>query len=635
MLKNVLEKKLFVKLRVSFLLILEFVALSVSTLSFGMGIFDAIEKKDQKKIEEIVKDKSFNKNIILDNGDCKGATPLVFACLQNNTDAVKELLKIEYINVNYGFEGGDGPTPLLIAAQMGNFEVVKALLENAWIDINKVMKTTIGSANALHIICFFGDDKILELLLKRRDLKIDEVVKDGFKAGWTALELAIDSADFEKVTKLLKYGAKITDRAEKLAKSKIGFPEIYKEICKEIYERDLWRAVNANNFDFIKECLKSDLVDANNLFYFLVNKFEESEYFCFKEENAKNNLSKNWIDIFKIFISKGVDINQVSKSGHTILAIACGCNYKMCTFFIDMAKNFVPKSKDLDNEVATYKFKGPHFSSYMQIFKNGEIVEQDVSLCPDCWQENRELIYFLAKNGAKEIVFKDTRGGWVSFYLACYFGDLEIVKLLLKNGAIDFINANAWGKTPIYLACEAGMKILDKHESDQEDPEYYKSKIYDYVEKYINDHIYGVIKYLVEKGADVSLSTDALWENEVPLHVACQKIDLKMVQILLKGIGAKDSLRIKSKIIDDQGTMPFDYNFLYKRTDWIPRVSHNRFKNRIKIASLLIKNGFDEGCDLLKYTLKRDFSAIESILEMKKNGEITEEEYNILYGKKK
>ena len=129
-------------------------ALSCSSLSFGMDIFQAIEKKDIKRAEEILKDKSFDVN----KADKDGRTPLYWACYKNYPEIVKLLLdkgaeKSVNIADNYGW------TPLNWACYINNLELVTLLLASgADVDQKSLNKAQ-------------GKPEILKLLKERSSIK--------------------------------------------------------------------------------------------------------------------------------------------------------------------------------------------------------------------------------------------------------------------------------------------------------------------------------------------------------------------------------------------------------------------------------------------------------------------------------
>ena len=90
-----------------------------------------------------------------------------------------------------------------------------------------------------------------------------------------------------------------------------------------------------------------------------------------------------------------------------------------------------------------------------------------------------------------------TYNGWTPVKLACYMGHLEVVKLLLDQGA-NLSTTNNSGRTPLYSACTKG-------------------------------HL-EIVKILLDQGANLSTATNDGW---TPLHSACDNRHLEIVRVLL------------------------------------------------------------------------------------------------------
>jgi len=65
--------------------------------------------------------------------------------------------------------------------------------------------------------------------------------------------------------------------------------------------------------------------------------------------------------------------------------------------------------------------------------------------------------------------------GWTPFYSACYKGHIDIVKLLLNDNRVDINKANNDGSTPFYSACDNGRIEIVKLLFDVLNDQFYKS----------------------------------------------------------------------------------------------------------------------------------------------------------------
>ena len=69
---------------------------------------------------------------------------MYIACQNNHSDAIKELLKANGIEVNQAKD--NGATPLIVATYLGNFAAVEILLSNELIDTSLLF----GDRTAVH-----------------------------------------------------------------------------------------------------------------------------------------------------------------------------------------------------------------------------------------------------------------------------------------------------------------------------------------------------------------------------------------------------------------------------------------------------------------------------------------------------
>ncbi|XP_060062636.1 putative ankyrin repeat protein RF_0381 [Ylistrum balloti] len=96
--------------------------------------------------------------------------------------------------------------------------------------------------------------------------------------------------------------------------------------------------------------------------------------------------------------------------------------------------------------------------------------------------------------------------------LACKQGSVEMVKLLVKDGA-DIGAPGNDGKTALHYTCEGGNRIIDGNDDEKTD---------DFLE---------ILQFLLDSGANVD------WKDNMgrtPLFTACEADDIEMVSLLVR-----------------------------------------------------------------------------------------------------
>ena len=162
----------------------------------------------------------------------------------------------------------------------------------------------------------------------------------------------------------------------------------------------------------------------------------QHEQFDFKKINTKYLLFKSccngYLEIVKLLIKNGTNINKKDNSGSTPLIYAC---------------------KSIDVEIVKL------------LVKNGaNINEKDdngnTPLIFSSYNGNLEIVKLLIKNGAN-INQLDTYG-WTPLIFSSYNGNLEIVKLLIENGA-NIIGKAKYGKNALQYAKENNQIEIIKY----------------------------------------------------------------------------------------------------------------------------------------------------------------------------
>jgi ankyrin repeat protein len=132
--------------------------------------------------------------LLINERDQVGETPLHLAVMGNNVEAIKLLLASEFIEVNK--ENNFGHTPLNLALQRKNSEVAKLLLGHKAIDVNKKGS---DDYSALCWAALHNYSEVIKLLLLHKDIDVNQRYPDGN----TALYWAIMNNNAEAVKRLL------------------------------------------------------------------------------------------------------------------------------------------------------------------------------------------------------------------------------------------------------------------------------------------------------------------------------------------------------------------------------------------------------------------------------------------------
>ena len=332
----------------------------------------------------ILKTKKFNNNI----------TYLHLASRYNKENNVKLLLHKKIININN--TNSKGMTALMLAAKYGYINIVNMLLDNN-ADIEKKDE---NGKTALIWATIGGNIDVVKRL-REEDANIYERDNNGKKAINFArgeiknilqkqynhqinyiFYIAANKLNINNLNSITKFESLI-DR----------YPEIIDE--RTIYHRLplIFVALENGNFDLIKILLEKKGVDINKIYGGTTILL----YACYK------NVEINFI---KYLVSKGANVNDKNKIEETSLMMASYFgNNDVVEFLISKGANVNSKNiKGLD------------------------------SLMYACQLENnKDIVEFLLRNGAN--IYEKANNGDNSLIFATSKGNIDVVNLLLKEDA--------------------------------------------------------------------------------------------------------------------------------------------------------------------------------------------------------
>ena len=139
----------------------------------------------------------------------RGYSPLMLACVEQQTKAVETLVKRGAdVNIKSDKPGSDKMNPLMIAVENQNEEIVKILIENG-ANINAVLQLSKAQSTPLIVACTFDSSQIVKLLLDNgADPNIQvEGSKESGKV--TPLLIAIAAGRLDAVRLLIEKGARL------------------------------------------------------------------------------------------------------------------------------------------------------------------------------------------------------------------------------------------------------------------------------------------------------------------------------------------------------------------------------------------------------------------------------------------
>ena len=366
--------------------------------------------------------------------DTKGYTALFIAAITNNIDIVRLLLENgadPNIPNNFGY------SPLNITAQNNLIDIVKLLIDNG-ADLNN---TGSDKVSPLEHAIFDNNMNMLNLLIdKGADLY--KLNKDNN----TPLEYAIFTTNIDAIKILL-------DKID--INTHIFYDSIVFDIIEEIYEDQ--SDMVENNEDKYK--IKLEILQL------LLDKIDINKY----DKVGNTLLTHSIVDpiITQMIIDKGADVNKATTSGFTPLILAINSNR---TYIIEL---LIEHGADV-NKPSLTNMSPLYYAIYKEYDEDTErfyepIINILLDADADVNQVNKDGIIALHMLIATErptidIIIKvvdktvdinigDNNNNTVLHYSIMYNAEIEVIKILLENGADPNI-ANLQGETPLTLALQ-------------------------------------------------------------------------------------------------------------------------------------------------------------------------------------
>lgn len=258
-------------------------------------------------------------------------------------------------------------------------------------------------------------------------------------------------------------------------------------------------------------------------------------------------ISRNRVDMVRLLLSKGANVNVKDSYGMTPLAAAVGnCNADIIRLLLD--KGVVVKA-DTKINVFQNKFNNTTqtFGTVLSSAINSDCVDVVMFVLEKSSKENiisdlSTLLKYATKRGDAEMLrLLLTKGvtvidfGENALNIATENGNVEMVRLLLETGTnVNAVNmADSWGNTPLNNAIEyrydAVVRILLAKGADVNIKDRFGNTPF---RSAFNKRNVNLMRLLIDNGADLKAKDS---DGNTPLHLAATLGDADMIrQILAK-----------------------------------------------------------------------------------------------------
>ena len=499
--------------------------------------------------------------ILLDHGadpelikDGSIRTPLCWAVEGGHLEICQLLLKA---GANPNWKSDSNPTILNLAVESGNIKMIELLLDQDGIDIDMVDNSSYSKPTALSRAAEEGSKEIVSLLIKRgakvnhsgapESIPIYVAARDGHpeivrllveegadinvttEGNWGPLHIAYDFPEVARV--LLEKNADINrlsdDGTALFLASRWGYPEVVKVYLE--HKPDLEIGLKKEGYYDGMTAL-SIAIDQSNT------------------------------EIVRLLLEAGANVNQRTRNGRFPLLLALSRSFDSedtLRTVLEYNPSLTMTDDDGDTALNYLRMQTP-VSSIRLLINAGadpEIRNKKgyTALCIAAREENIDAVkYLLSKNGRVNIIGARNGG---PLHLACSFGSLEMVKILVENAVGADVNQacpGIWG-TPLQCVCYRGSSMDDT-------PELIKSMALYLIEEAKADvNTYGgqfgyalsaaclkggseLIKLMLEKGAKTDVEDEL---GRKPIHLAAFRT-VEHIELLLddgKLNSAEDKLK--------------------------------------------------------------------------------------------
>ncbi|CAF3550465.1 unnamed protein product [Rotaria socialis] len=431
----------------------------------------------------------------------KDSGVLLRACVNNDLHTVEKILQTKNIKEYLHDINEDGDSILSLACSNGYTDLVELILRTIP-DIAVDDRGNKQDCTPLMEACNAGHFDIVELLIKNKaNVNIQST------SGNTALHYAAGGGYVDIVRLLLKHGAKVEETNENghtplMEAAGGGHVEVTQILLDHgAGTNNQSKDKNGNKTDELHTALMEACMDGH-------------------------------VQVAKLLLDHGADVNMPPDSYESPLTLsACGGHFELASLLIERGANLEEVNDEGYTPLMEASREGHDEIVNLLVSKGAKVNRtteeaQETALTLACAGGFLEVVKILLSNGADINLGQST-----PLMEASQEGHIELVQYLIENG-VNVNQATRAGDTALGYACESGhtevAEILlnagahiDEAENEGRTPLMKASRV---------GHTC-TVRYLISKGADVNRST--ITNDATPLSLACAGGHFELATILL------------------------------------------------------------------------------------------------------